>query len=103
VTKAQFDPFSGHQDKVYATLYNLDPNGEADSSSPPATASGNPTDVAAVIQSQVDSQERKLQQTQEALAGILSHDQLNAYKQQELDRINQMAQAMRMLLPKQTE
>ena len=91
------------QDKVKSVLYQLNLN---QASAPQdkdalaqARASGNYADV---MNLQIDAQKQTLENKLQALDGILTPDQLNTYKQKQLDMLDMEASAMKILVPQAT-
>jgi hypothetical protein len=90
-------------DKVRSILYQLNLD---EAENPPdqerlaqANTSGDYTDV---IKTRIEGQKTELENKLNALQGILSQEQLKAYEQKELDRIDTQTSAMKMVFPQWT-
>lgn len=88
------------QDKIHSALYqyNLNPASSTQNKDTiaQARASGNMADI---LSSAVNTQQQALDAKLQILDGILSPEQLQAYKQKQLDMIEMQTSAMKMFLP----
>jgi RNA polymerase sigma factor (sigma-70 family) len=100
---ADIDLSQEQQDKVRAALYQLNLN---EKSVPPnnqaiaqARATGGYGDV---MKLQLEAQKQSLEDKLKALDGILTPEQLAAYKQKQLDTIDMLSVGMKLMLPHTT-
>ena len=91
------------QDKAQAALYQLNLNQASIPQDKDAIAQARATgNYADVINLQVERQKQSLQDKLNALDGILTPDQLNAYKQKQMDMLDMEVSAMKILVPSAT-
>jgi len=100
---AEMDLTPEQQGKIHAAFYQYDLDQTSSTQNNAATAQararGNPADI---LGSAVKVQQQALDAKLQILDGILSADQLQTYKQKQLDMIEMQTSAMKMFLPQNT-
>jgi DNA-directed RNA polymerase specialized sigma24 family protein len=100
---AEMDLTPEQQDKIHAAIYQYDLNQTSSTQNSAAMsqvrASGNPADILSLA---VNTQQQALDAKLQILDGILSAEQLQTYKQGQLDMIEMQTGAMKLFLPQVT-